>query len=103
VESYGTKHGGAMRCQQRIAAGPQAVSSACGTCAPRLQQRHHPPRFPPSPDLIERLMPGQHRAPQGCDATPTREAMRRVRGDEAVQNGGDCQAPSHSEDQGHRR
>jgi hypothetical protein len=56
----------------------------CGTCSPRLQQGHHPTLFEPSPNLLEGMMPVQHREHQGFDSTPTREPMRRVRGDEMV-------------------
>ena len=48
-------------------------------------------------------MPIQNREHQGCDPTPTREPMRRVRGDETVNHRGDFQAPSHPEDQGQMR
>jgi hypothetical protein len=64
-----------------------------GTREPRLQQRHHATRFQSSPDLIEGMIPIQNGEDHGFDPTPTREHMRRVGRDEAVNPGGNLQAP----------
>jgi hypothetical protein len=51
-------------------------------------------------------MPIQNRAYPGCNPTPTREPMGRRGRDETLDERGDLQAPSHTEDQrqmGHRR
>jgi len=45
------------------------------------------------PLVIEGMMPVQNREHQGFDSTPTREPMRRVRGDETVNDRGDLQTP----------
>ena len=48
-------------------------------------------------------MPVQNREHQGFDATPIREPLRRGRGEETVNDRGDLQTPSDSEDQGPMR
>ena len=45
------------------------------------------------------MMPIQNREHQGFDPTPTRKPLRRVRGEETVNDRGDFQAPSHPKDQ----
>ena len=51
------------------------------------------PSFQPSPHLIEGMMVIQKGEPQGFDATPTREPMRRVGRDEALNDSGNLQTP----------
>ena len=58
----------------------------------RLQQRHHAPFFEPSPDLIEGVMPIQNSQNQSFDPAPTRKGMRRMRGNEMVNDRGNLQA-----------
>jgi hypothetical protein len=71
----------------------QPIIMERGPCEARLQQRHHAPFFQPLPHLIESMIAIQNREDQSFDPTPTREHMRRVGGDEAVNDGRDLQAP----------
>jgi len=82
-----------IRGKQGLEDVPETVIIERGTCQPRLQQRQHPPFFQPSPHLIEGMMSIQNGEHQGFDATPTREPMRRMGRDEAVNYGGNLQTP----------
>jgi len=87
------KHSVEISGKQRIEDVPQAVIIERSTCEPRLQQRDHASLFQPSPHLVEGMMPIQNGKHQGFNSTPTREPMRRMGRDKAVNHGGHLQAP----------
>jgi len=86
--------------QQRLADVAPPIIMERGPRAPRLQQRHHATFFQPFPHLLEGMSAIEHGEDESFAPTPPREHLRRVGGDEAVQHGGDLQAPSHT--QNHR-
>jgi len=92
-EGNGAQHPVEMGGPQRVQDGPSPVSIEGGTCELRLQQRYHAALFPPLPHLRESLMPIENGAHQSCDATPTREPMRRMGRDEAVNPRGHLETP----------
>jgi hypothetical protein len=49
-----------------------------------LQEREHATFFQPFAHFVQGMMPLENGEDEGFDLTPTREAMRRVRRDEAV-------------------
>jgi hypothetical protein len=58
-----------------------------------LQQGYYATLFQPFVHCVERMMPIQKGEDHGFDPTPTREAMRRVRWDKAVDHCRHLQAP----------
>jgi len=72
---------------------PSPVLMERGTWQPRLPQRPHPSLVQPFTHLVEGMMPIQNGEHQGFDSTPTREAMRRMGRDEAINHGGNLQTP----------
>jgi len=56
-------------------------------------ERPHPSLVQPFTHLVEGMMPIQNGEHQGFDSTPTREAMRRMGRDEAINHGGNLQTP----------
>jgi hypothetical protein len=103
LERNRSKHTVEIRRQPRIEAVPSPVISERGPRSPRLKQCHHPALFQPSPDLVEGMIPIQNREDHGFDPTPTRDHRCRVRRDEAIDDCGDLQAPSYSQNQGQMR
>ena len=62
-----------------------------GTGSSCPQQLQHPALFQPLPYLLQRMIAIQNREHQGLDPTPTREHMRRMGRDEAIDHGRDLQ------------
>jgi hypothetical protein len=87
----------AMGRTQRLQARPAPILMECGTRAPRVPPRSHAALFQPFAHFGERMRPLQHGEAHGCGPTPTCEARRRGRWDEAGAHGGHRQAPSDSE------
>jgi hypothetical protein len=79
--------------KQRLEDVSQPIIIERGPREPRLQQRHHATFFQPFPHLLEGMIAIQNREDHSFDPTPTREHMRRVGWDEAVNYGSDLQAP----------
>jgi hypothetical protein len=92
IEGDRTEHRVEIGRKQRIKDVPQAVIIEGGPRSSRLQQRHHATLFEPSPYLIEGVMPIQNSKNQGFDPATTREFMRRMRGNETVNDRGNLQA-----------
>lgn len=84
---------------QRLEDVSQPIIMERGPCEPRLQQRHHAPFCQPFPHLRAGMIAVQNREDQRFDPTPTREHVRWVGWDEAVNHGSDLQTPSHTQDQ----
>jgi hypothetical protein len=84
---------------QRIEEVPQPVIRERTPRACRLQQREQAPCVPPVPPLREGMLTVPKRQNQGFAPTPSRQRMRRVRRDEAVNHGGHLQAPSAAQEQ----
>jgi hypothetical protein len=78
---------------------PAAVVRKRDPRAPRLQHRDHATRFQPSPSLVAGMLAIQHGEHHSCNPAPRREDMRRLGREKAVDNGGDFQTPSDSQDQ----
>ena len=87
--------------QQRIAPVTQPIIMERGPREPRLHQRHHPALFQPLPHRGQGLSAVQHRPEQGFAPTPSRAPMPRVRWEEVSNKGGDLQASSYPQPQGH--
>src|ERR1044072_3795494 len=98
-ESNGAIHRVEIGRKQRLEDVAQAVIIERGACESRLQQRQHSPLFQPLPHLVEGMMPIQNREDQGFDPAATRELVCRVGRDEAVDHGGDLQAPEYAKSQ----
>src|SRR5262249_26400031 len=99
LEGQGAKDLVEIGRKERIKAMPQAIIIEGGTREARLPPRSHATLFEPSPSLVKGMMPIQKREHQGCDPGTTRAPMRRVRRDETVNDRGDLQAPSDTQDQ----
>src|SRR6516165_12048503 len=66
---------------------------------PWLQQRDHATLFQPLSHLIKGMIPIQNGEDQGFDPTSTREPMRGMRRDEAVNHGSNLQTSYDAQDQ----
>jgi hypothetical protein len=64
-----------------------------GTRSPWVPERSHVTLCQPYAYFGKRMTPIEHGEDEGFDPTPTREAMRRVRREEAVNHGRHLQAP----------
>jgi hypothetical protein len=72
---------------------PEAVVMKRDAGSPWLKQVQHATLFQPSPYLAEGMISIQNGEHQGFNPAPSREDMRRVGGEEAVDHRGHFQAP----------
>jgi hypothetical protein len=79
--------------KERIEDVPSSVIMEGGACEPWLEQVQHAPLCQPLPHFIEGMRAIQKREHEGLDPTASREHMRWVGRDEAVDHSGHLQAP----------